>query len=110
MARKQEVIVHLVDDLDGTAAAETVSFAIDGVAFEIDLNKKNAKALRSDLDKWSAHARKSRTKARASRRRTTPPRPAGEAAAIRAWATERGVAVPARGRIPKAVVEQYRAS
>ncbi len=110
MARKQEVVVHLVDDLDGTTAAETVSFTIDGVAYEIDLNKKNAKALRTDFDKWSSHARKSRAKARAGRRRAATSRPTGEAAAIRAWATENGVTVPARGRIPKAVVEQYQAS
>ncbi|HEX7355240.1 MAG TPA: Lsr2 family protein [Mycobacteriales bacterium] len=107
MARKQEVIVHLVDDVDGVQAAETVAFALDGVAYEIDLSAKNAKALRADISKWTAHARKAR-KTGGGRRRGAA-RPTGEAAAIRAWAHENGIEVPARGRIPAAVVEQYHA-
>ncbi|MGH3743659.1 MAG: histone-like nucleoid-structuring protein Lsr2 [Mycobacteriales bacterium] len=107
VARKQEVIVHLVDDVDGVQAAETVAFALDGVAYEIDLSAKNAKALRTDLSKWTAHARKARKSAGTRRRGGS--RPTGEAAAIRAWAHESGVDVPARGRIPAAVAEQYHA-
>jgi hypothetical protein len=107
VARKQEVIVHLVDDLDGGQAAETVAFALDGVGYEIDLSAKNAKALRADLAKWTAHARKPRKNA--GTRRRSGSRPSGEAAAIRVWAHEHGVEVPARGRIPAAVVEQYHA-
>lgn len=107
MARKQEVIVHLVDDVDGVQAAETVAFALDGVSYEIDLSAKNAKALRADLSKWTAHARKARRTAGTRRRAGT--RPTGEAAAIRAWAHDNGVDVPARGRIPATVVEKYHA-
>lgn len=107
MARKQEVIVHLVDDLDGSQAVETVAFALDGVGYEIDLSTKNAKALRADVQKWAAHARKAR-KAAGTRRRGGS-RPTSDAAAIRVWAHEHGVEVPARGRIPAAVVEQYNA-
>jgi len=107
VARKQEVIVHLVDDLDGGQAAETVAFALDGVGYEIDLSTKNAKALRSDLSKWTAHARKPRKSAGGRRRGAS--RPSSDAATIRVWAHENGVTVPARGRIPAAVVEQYHA-
>lgn len=107
MARKQEVIVHLVDDVDGGNAAETLSFALDGVGYEIDLSGKNAKALRADLSKWTAHARKPR-KSGGTRRRSSS-RPTGEAATIRVWAHEHGVDVPARGRIPAAVVDKYHA-
>ena len=39
----QKVQVLLVDDLDGGPAEETVSFALDGVTYEIDLNAQNAK-------------------------------------------------------------------
>ena len=42
----QQVQVVLVDDLDGGKAAETVSFALDGVSYEIDLSAKNAAKLR----------------------------------------------------------------
>jgi hypothetical protein len=38
----QQVNVKFVDDLDGSDAAGTVSFAIDGRAYEIDLSNENA--------------------------------------------------------------------
>lgn len=43
------VTVKLTDDLDGGTAEETVSFALDGKSFEIDLSKRNAGALRKAL-------------------------------------------------------------
>lgn len=45
----QSTIVYLTDDLDGSDAEETIRFALDGKSFEIDLNKKNAAALRRAL-------------------------------------------------------------
>ncbi len=56
MAQKVQVI--LVDDVDGGEAAETVSFALDGVSYEIDVSQKNAKALRDALGAWVGHARR----------------------------------------------------
>lgn len=48
MAKK--VTVTLVDDFDGSGAAdETVEFGLDGVTYEIDLSTKNATKLRGDL-------------------------------------------------------------
>lgn len=47
----QEVLVSLIDDLDGSDADETIMFALDGTGYEIDLNIKNAAALRKALDK-----------------------------------------------------------
>jgi Lsr2 len=38
----QQVNVKFVDDLDGSDAAGTVSFTIDGRAYEIDLSADNA--------------------------------------------------------------------
>jgi hypothetical protein len=37
-----KVLVVLEDDLDGSKASETVTFAIDGTQYEIDLNDQNA--------------------------------------------------------------------
>ena len=48
----------LVDDVDGGDAAETVTFALDGVTYEIDLSDTNAQKLRDDLATWSGHARR----------------------------------------------------
>jgi hypothetical protein len=42
----KSTIVYLTDDIDGSDAEETVRFALDGKSYEIDLNKKNAAALR----------------------------------------------------------------
>ena len=36
----QKVQVLLVDDLDGGEASETVSFSLDGTAYEIDLSSE----------------------------------------------------------------------
>ena len=38
----QKVQVLLTDDLDGSAANETVRFRLDGTEYEIDLNAKHA--------------------------------------------------------------------
>ena len=54
----QRVNVVLVDDLDGSDAVETVSFALDGVDYEIDLNAAHADALREALAPYVGHARK----------------------------------------------------
>jgi len=37
---------ELVDDLDGTVAGETISFALDGESYKIDLSMKNAERFR----------------------------------------------------------------
>ena len=68
----QHVQVVLVDDLDGGKASETVSFALDGVAYEIDLSDKNAAKLRDALATWVGHARRAggRSSARRGRARS----------------------------------------
>lgn len=101
MARKTQVL--LVDDIDGTDANNTVTFGLDGVSYEIDLNDDNASKLRSDLEKWTALAR--RTGGRA--KRGTGAGGAGDAAKIREWARENGYEVSERGRIPAEVREAY---
>ena len=42
----QKTIVQLIDDLDQGPADETVSFALDGAAYEIDLSAANAAKMR----------------------------------------------------------------
>ena len=54
----QKVQIHLVDDLDGSDASETVSFALDGATYEIDLNEAHAEELRNALAPYVGHARK----------------------------------------------------
>lgn len=44
MARKMQVV--LTDDIDGSEASGTVTFSLDRVDYEIDLNDDNAQQLR----------------------------------------------------------------
>jgi hypothetical protein len=87
----QKVHITLEDDLDGGDADETVAFGLDGRSYEIDLNEKNAKALRGGRAKG-------RTQVGASARE------------IRDWARSNGHNVPDRGRIPSEVREAFEAA
>jgi hypothetical protein len=51
------VIVKLTDDIDGDDADETISFALDGRSYEIDLSAKNATRLREAFEPFVTKAR-----------------------------------------------------
>jgi hypothetical protein len=104
----QKVQVLLVDDLDGGEATETVSFGLDGTAYEIDLSSDNASKLRKDFQSYIDHARKGGGGGRRRRARTGPTRE--RSAEIRAWARQRGHKVSERGRIPATIISEYEAS
>lgn len=127
----QKVAVTYTDDLDGSKAAETVAFALDGASYEIDLSARNARALRKALAEFQAAARPvapsavfgsprgGRPRATRSRRSASartraessaPADTGASSAAVRAWATENGVTVPSRGRVPDSVRQQYAAA
>lgn len=103
MAPKTQIL--LVDDIDGTDATNTVTLGLDGVAYEIDLNDDNARQLRSELERWTALAR--RTGGRAKRGTGTGAGPSGDEKKIRQWASENGYEVSERGRIPTEIREAY---
>jgi uncharacterized protein (DUF4415 family) len=99
--------VELLDDVDGKVAAETVTFALDGREFEIDLTEKNAKALRKAFEPWTSSARRvGGRKARAA----TVVAAALDTKAVRAWAVDNGIEISTRGRISADVLEQYQAA
>ncbi|MGC5168630.1 histone-like nucleoid-structuring protein Lsr2 [Luteimicrobium sp. DT211] len=106
----QKVQVLLVDDLDGGAAEQTVTFALDGVSYEIDLNDKHAAELREAFATWIGHARKVTGRA-ATRPGRRPARGGGsEATQVREWARANGLTVSDRGRIPADVKAKYDAA
>jgi len=82
------VIVKLTDDIDGDDADETVSFALDGRSYEIDLSSKNATRLREAFEPFVAKARvRSGPAPRASTPETMYSRLTDdEKARFRAWA------------------------
>jgi hypothetical protein len=105
MARTTRVL--LTDDIDGSEATGTVSFALDGVAYEIDLNDGNARQLREQLAVWTDKAR------RVGGRRSTSSRSASssnETARIRTWAKDNGYEISERGRISTEIREAYNAA
>jgi hypothetical protein len=100
--------VELLDDVDGKAAAETLSFGIDGTSYEIDLSEKNAKTLRKALEPFVGAGR--RTAGRLTRANARPVATGVDNGAVRAWAASNGIQVSARGRIPGEIIEKYRAA
>jgi Lsr2 len=107
----------LIDDIDGSEAAETVRLGWNGDWRELDLSKKNLTALTRAFDKYwdvsrpvsedgQSRRRRRSTKA-SSPRRTKAKR---DPKTIRVWATNNGIDVPARGRIPGDVERQYNAA
>jgi hypothetical protein len=106
----QRTILELVDDLDGGKAEETVSFALDGVEFDIDLSAENAARLRDTFAEYVGHARRI-----GGRKKTGAGTPKVVAAtngkpdtqAVREWARSQGEVVAERGRVPQALVMRF---
>jgi hypothetical protein len=103
----------LIDDLDGSDGAQTVTLGWNGDWRELDLSKRNLASLSRAVDRYwnvgrpvSANGDATRrTRARKSSSRSAKGK--RDPKVIRAWATENGIAVPARGRIPADVERKY---
>ena len=106
----QKVQVHLEDDLDGGPADTTLTFALDGKDYEIDLSDGNAERLREALRPFLAAARKAPTGPRRGKRATGISTSIGETAAIRVWAKANGHPVSDRGRIHQSIKDAYYAA
>jgi hypothetical protein len=110
----QRVNVVLVDDIDGSDAIETVSFALDGVDYEIDLSEQHASELRNAVSTYVGHGRRTGGRRRSGKRGSAAPATSSEdgatAAEIRSWARENGWEVPERGRVSAEVREAYAAA
>ncbi len=106
MAKTISVVTS--DDLDGSEGAETVTFGLDGVTYEIDLSEKNRAKLELIFAPYIEHGRRV-----AQRRRRVSATSAGsrvDRAAVRAWAKDRGLNVSERGRISAEVLREYEAA
>ena len=115
MARR--VAVHLVDDLDESIIedgnGQTVSFGIDGTGYEIDLTNEHADELRGALARYVEAAHKTGSDRPARSRSTGSARSSKSdvsPTAVREWAKANGIEVSNRGRVPRSVVEQFRAA
>jgi hypothetical protein len=112
----QKTITLLIDDLDGRelkdGKGQTVSFGLDGRAYEIDLSDKNADAFRKALSRYVDAARKVGSGSRRGGSNSSRGRNSGDVSpqAVREWARANKIELSARGRIPQSVVEQFRAA
>ena len=104
------MVLVLTDDLDGSEAAETISYSWDGTDYVIDLNEAHVAEFRSAIEPFLKASRKAgRAQSRkaasvsASSREISPK-------AVRAWAKEQGLEVNERGRIQSSILEQYKAA
>ena len=66
----QQTTVRFIDDLDGSDASSTVTFALDGRSYEIDLSEDNAAKLRDALAPFVDAARKSGGRGASTQRQT----------------------------------------
>jgi Lsr2 len=109
MAHK--TVVTVVCDLphDGEVEGdETVSFAVDGTAYDIDVCSAHAKELHDVFGGYIEHARRVSGAARRRKARTGPGRE--RSSEIRQWARERDYKVSERGRIPASIIAEYEAT
>lgn len=108
----QQVLVQLVDDLDGTTSSDvsTVLFSLDGVTYEIDLSEENAERLRGSLADYVEAARRVGGRLKRGKAGQNGSAAANDAGLVRQWANENGFGLSGRGRIPSHVVEAYRAA
>jgi hypothetical protein len=107
MAQRTQVV--FTDDVDGSEAAGTTTFGLQGVAYEVDLSKKNADKLAKALEPYIAAARKASTGT--ARRSARSSRPSGPAPAdVRAWAKSEGIEVKDKGRVPAELIVKFQAA
>ena len=106
----ERVVIELVDDYDGSEAYETVSFSLDGAAYEIDLSSGNAAALRAALAPFQEHARRTGGNQRGGRGRRAKSNGDATPAEIREWAEANGYEVSGRGRVSASIREAYAAA
>lgn len=97
----QNTAVRLTDDISGEPAEETISFALYGVEYEIDLSGRNARRLREILEPFVSHGRRTGGRKRAPRviqqpksAKKTPARLKAAAPAVEPKPTVRRKAAP----------------
>jgi hypothetical protein len=109
----QKVITEFIDDIDGSPAERTFTFAVDGTNYEIDLSADNITEFKSAIGGFIESARKVKGSRSSEGRRT---RNAGvdggrqspaQTRAVRDWARQHGHSINDRGRIPASIQQAF---
>ncbi len=113
----QKTVLQFTDDLDGSEATQTVEFGYQGKTYKLDLSDQNASELEEALAPYIAAAQMaagaSGTGRGRGQRASAPKQRSGgdyNPKDLRAWAQSNGLEVPARGRIPARVLQQFKAA
>ena len=105
MAQKVQTVF-----IDGSAAAGTVRFGLDGTEYEIDLNAGHARQLRDALAAYVRAARPVSGSRRPARGGRSRPASALDTTKVREWAKAQGIEVKDRGRIPAELAAKFKAA
>jgi hypothetical protein len=109
MAQRTEIV--FTDDLDCSEAQGSVSFAFDGVQYEIDLSQKNADKLAKALEPYVEAGRRVRAASKPARRASSSGNGSGpKPSDVRAWAREQGIEVKDKGRVPGELIVRFQAA
>jgi hypothetical protein len=109
----QKVITEFIDDIDGSPAERTFTFAVDGTNYEIDLSAENIAEFKSAIGGFIESARKVKGSRSSNDRRTRNAgadggRPSREQTrVVRAWARQHGHNISNRGRIPASIQQAF---
>jgi hypothetical protein len=111
----QKVQVLLVCDLhdDEVEGTETVTFALDGSTYQIDVCQAHAGQLRDAFATYVGAARRAGRATAPAQRRSRPAARSGgndRVAQIREWGRKNGQKVSERGRLSASLVAAYEAA
>ncbi|MBV8993585.1 MAG: Lsr2 family protein [Pseudonocardiales bacterium] len=109
----QKVITEFIDDIDGSPAERTFTFAVDGTNYEIDLSADNIAEFKSVIGGFIESARKIKGSTNSDGRRARSAAAAGgrqsreQIQAVREWARQHGHTISNRGRIPASIQQAF---
>ncbi|MEU4226926.1 Lsr2 family protein [Nonomuraea sp. NPDC026600] len=110
----KQIVESFIDDIDGSEAEKTTTFAIDGTSYEIDLSGRNREDLEKALAPYITVARPIRAErpGRGGHGADSTSRAMNreKSSEIRNWAKVHGLPVSERGRIASTIVEKYKAA
>lgn len=107
----QKVVREFIDDIDGSAAERTFTFAVDGTVYEIDLSSANIAEFKSAIGGFIESARKVKATSNGQRQRGASPTDLRERRErlneVREWARKNGYSVSDRGRVSTEVLAAF---
>ena len=109
----QKIIREFIDDIDGSEAERTFTFAVDGTNYEIDLSSQNIKEFNEAIAGFVESARKVKASSYGRRAGKAGVGTSGggrsreQTQAVRDWARQQGHTINDRGRVPAAIQQAF---